>query len=335
MISDRIRSFWSSGLAEGPLVSVWLPESPADLRHWDLSEQRTLWQQRRGLRDDSVPHVALSNDAETLTALLGGTVEHSSGSSWAKPVLASPADLSPVRFDPNAPLYRELVRRMEAARAAPELAIKMIPLSGVSDLFSALRGNQDAMMDVLEDPDAVITLVNHLADCARAVAEDLLQRMPRHEGGTLGGLAWVPGRGATLSADMMIMCRPEWFRDYIWPAEQRLLETFDHAIYHLHSGGSGPALAQWIAPHSRICAVEISHDPAGPSLESLHKILTGIQAHTRLLVTCWSRRFTDDELTWMASHLDARRLYLFQRTDDLAEGQAFLARVRSQRWSRS
>lgn len=334
MITDRIRSFWASGLANGPLVSVWLPESPADLQHWNLPEQRALWQHRRDLMDDTVPHVALSNDAETLTALLGGTVEHSSGSSWAKPVLASPHDTESVRFDASSPIYTELLRRIEAARAAPDLAMKMIPFSGVSDLLSALRGNQDAMMDVLEEPEAVASLVDHLARCASAVANDLLQRMPRHEGGTFGGLAWVPGRSATLSADMMIMCRPEWFRDFIWPAEQGLLESFDRVIYHLHSGGSGPALAQWIAPHPRIGAVEISHDPAGPSLESLREVLTGIQSHTRLLVTCWSRHFTDDELAWMARHLDARRLYLFQRTETLAEGQAFLHRVHRQPWSR-
>ena len=329
MITDRIRSFWDSGLSGGPLVSVWLPESPADLLQWDLAAQQAYWDNRRELADDTVPHVALSNDAETMTALLGGTVEHSSGSSWAKPVLASPQDTTRVRFDPSSAVYTELLRRIEAARAAPGLAMKMIPFSGVSDLLSALRGNQDAMMDILEEPEAVLALAGHLAGCASAVATDLFKRMPRHEGGTFAGLSWMPGRCATISADMMIMCRPEWFRDFIWPAEQRLLESFDGAIYHLHSAGSGPALSRWIAPHPRIRAVEISHDPSGPDLESMKDVLTGIQAHTRLLVTCWSRRFTDDELAWMARHLDARRLYLFQRTETLSEGQAFLSRVRN------
>ena len=329
VVSDRIKQFWSSSLEEGPLVSLWLPESPADLMRWDLEAQVAYWQNRQELRDDTVPHVAISNDAETMPALLGAQVEFSSGSSWAHPLLTSPAEGLKIRFDPETPLYRELLRRVQATQAAPGHALKMIPFAGLSDLLSSLRGAQEVMMDFLEEPEATANLVAHLGRCGGDLLRDLTGRLPLYDGGMVGGLSWLPGRGATISADMMIMCRPEWFRDFIWPSEQVLLNELDGVIYHLHSGGSGPALAEWIAPHPRVRAVEISHDPAGPALDTLQSVMAGIQQHTRLLVTCWSRRFTDAELVWMARHLDRRRLYLFQFVETPAEGQAFLARVKA------
>ena len=328
-VAERIKQFWSTDLAEGPLVSLWLPESPADLQRWDLPGQLAYWKNRQDLIEDTVPHLAISNDAETMPALLGANVEFSAGSSWSHPHLTSSADGLQIRFDPELPLFKELVRRIEAAKATPGYALKMIPVSGLSDLLSSLRGSQDVMMDIMEDPDGVAALLAHLAACSRDMFRNLFGRIPLHDGGMAGGLSWLPGHGATVSADMMIMCNPEWFRDIIWPEESRLLNEFDSFIYHLHSGGSGPALAQWIAPHPRVRAIEISHDPSGPELTTLKDVFTGIQAHTRLLITCWSRRFTDDELDWLARHLDRRRLYLFQKVETVAEGRSFLERVKA------
>ncbi len=328
-VADRIKQFWTADFAEGPLVSLWLPEAPADLTCWDLAAQVAYWKNRQALAEDTVPHLAISNDAETMPALLGAQIEYSAGSTWSHPLLTNPAEGLKIRFDPEAPLYRELVRRLDAAKATPGYAIKMIPLSGLSDLLSSLRGAQDVMMDILEEPDAIAALVAHLSACSRDLLRNFFGRIPLYDGGMAGGLSWLPGHGATVSADMMIMCRPEWFRDFIWPEESRLLHEFDSFIYHLHSGGSGPALAQWIAPHPRVRGIEISHDPAGPDLQSLKGVFTGIQKHTRLLVTCWSRRFTDDELNWLARHLDRHRLYIFQRVETLTEGQAFLERVKA------
>ncbi|MEI6168947.1 MAG: hypothetical protein WCS52_17330 [bacterium] len=326
-VNSRVRTFWEAGLEDGPLVSIWLPEPPADLKRWDLASQVAYWENRRHLPDDTAPHVAISNEAETMAALLGVPVEYSAGSAWSTPILSNLAEGLKVRFDPGAPLYQELIRRIEAAKGRPEYALKMIPVAGISDLLSALRGAQDLMMDLMEDPDSVAVLVAHVAGCWRYLMRDLLGRLPLYEGGLVGGLAWMPGRGATVSADMMMMCSPDWFHDLIWPEERKLLNEFDSVIYHLHSGGSGPALAEWIAPHPRVKAVEISHDPTGPDLESLEPVLAGIQEHTRLLVTCWSRRFTDAELAWMARHLDRRHLSLFQYADTPEEGQSFLDRV--------
>lgn len=328
MISGRIQRFWGDGLDEGPLVSVWLPEPPADLQRWDLSAQLAYWKNRREVEDDTVPNLAISNEAETMAAVFGVPVEYSSGSSWARPILASAAEGMKLRFDPGQTAYTELIRRLEAIRATPGFATKMIPVSGLSDVLSALRGTQDALMDIMEEPEVVAQLVAHLGGCCRSLFRDLLGRITMHDGGMAGGLSWMPGRGATFSADMMIMCKPEWFRDYIWPEEQGLLSEFDGIIYHLHSAGSGPALAQWISLHPKVRAIEISHDPAGPALESMASVLRGIQANTRLLVTGWSRKFTDEELAWMARNLNRRRLYLFQLVESPAEARAFTARVR-------
>ena len=328
MVADRIKSFWNGTLDQGPLVSVWLPEPVANFEHWSLREHQEEWRSRAAFKDDTVPQVAICNEAETLPALLGVPVEHRGGTSWSQPILARLPDALQCGVNTQSPLYRELGRRIEAAASQRELALKMVHASGLSDLFAALRGTQELMMDLAECPETVCAATAHLGACWRQVITALLSRMPLHDGGLVGGLSWMPGRGATLSADLMVMCRPEWFRDFIWPGECHLLEALDSAIYHLHSGGSGPSLAQWIAPHPRIRAVEISHDPAGPGLESLASSLKLIQRHTHLMVTCWSRHFTEAELAWMARHLDARRLYLFQSEPDIAAGRAFLERVR-------
>ena len=329
MVTDRIKRFWAESLDEGPMVSVWLPDPPSDLQWWDLASQVAYWKSRETLLDDTVPQIAISNEAETMAALLGVSVEYSAGSVWAKPILSNLSDGLKVEFNPESALFKELVRRIELAKITPNHALKMIPVAGLSDLLSALRGSQDVMMDIMEDPDTAADLISHLGGCWREMMRNVMARMPLYDGGLIGGLCWLPGRGATVSADMMMMCSPEWFRDFIWPVESQLLNEFDSIIYHLHSGGTGPALAQWIAPVPRVRAIEISHDPAGPDLESLKATFEGIQKHTRLMVTCWSRRFTDAELEWMARHLDRSRLYLYQYANTLAEGQTFLDRVRS------
>lgn len=328
-VSERIKSFWSGTLEDGPLVSVWLPEPVANLVQWDLQAQVDYWERRRALHDDTVPHIAISNEAETVAALFGVPVEYSANSVWARPILSQLSTGLRVGVDPDSLLYKELVRRIDLASVQQEHSLKMIPVAGISDLMSSMRGAQDLMIDLMEDPETSAAFATHLGLCWRKVISELLARIPLFDGGLVGGLSWLPGRGLTISADMMMMCSPEWFRDFIWPEERRMLEKMDSVIYHLHSGGSGPALAEWIAPHPRVLGVEISHDPSGPSLEHMESTFMEIQRHTNLLVTCWSRKFTDDELAWLARHLDKRRLYLFQYASEIGEGLAFLERVRA------
>lgn len=325
-VAARIKEFWAGQGRGGPLVSLWMREPVANLVQWDLAEQVAYWKGRTELREDTVPHIAISNEAETMAALLGVPVEQSATSVWAKPVLNSLRE-GVAWQGGDERLRTELQRRLALAATVPGHAVKMVPLSGVSDIMAAMRGAQDLMMDVLEEPEVAARVAAHVGELSRKVVSDLMSRIPLYDGGTLGGLAWLPGRGATISADMMMMCSPEWFRDYIWPEDQRTIESLDSVIIHLHSGGTGPGIASIVAPHPKVRAVEVSHDPSGPRLEDLAAVFKEVQRHTNLLVTCWSRKFTDDELRWMARHLDRDHLYLYQYVDSISEGQGFLERM--------
>ena len=249
---------------------------------------------------------------------------------WHCPILTGDRlDISSLKVDRAGRWWRFGDELLEHARAAS--AGKSIPsvfdLFGVGDTLGVLRGTQQLLLDLMDDPAGVREAELKLVDDWIVVFTHQVDILCRD-----GGLyatwfpLWAPGRFYPMQCDVSYGISPESFRECFVPALRKWAEFLDYAIYHLDGVGAFHVVDE-VCGIEKIGAIQVLPGAGKPGPLHYLDVLRRVQRHGKGLHIS----IVPDEVEQALSLLSSRRLCIetWARSETHARELIDLARKNS------
>jgi hypothetical protein len=191
-------------------------------------------------------------------------------------------------------LMRALVRHSRGRYGvAPTL------MRGPADILSAMRGAAQFPLDLVDDPDAVVSALERCARIWTDVGRAQLELIPESDEGYVAGDAalrfWAPGKPVWLQEDAMSLMSPGLYRELLLPIDRRLAGEFPCTAYHLH--GSALWAIDDVVQLPGVDVVELNLEAAACDVEGTFAGWKRIQAAKPLVI--W-RMYGEDFRPWLA-----------------------------------
>ena len=192
---------------------------------------------------ESFPNVDVSLGPGSTAAYLGSDVGFSEDTIWFKPCVEEDWDEHPeIKFDPENPWFKRHLQLVTDARklAGDDFLLDMPDLMENLDVLSSLRGAQELMMDLIEDPDAVMERVEQVTRAYFPIYDAFYEQVKDAEGGNAFNCfqIWAPGRLSKLQCDASAMMSTEMFDDFVLDSLRYQTERLDYSMYHLDGPGA-------------------------------------------------------------------------------------------------
>ena len=191
---------------------------------------------------ESFPNLEVAWGPGSVAAYLGSEIGFKEDTVWFEPCLEDWEDYPALTFDPENKWFKEhlaFVKRVKEL-AGDDFQVDMPDLMENIDVLSSLRGAQDLMMDLMEDPDEIIDRIHQVDD----VYFDYYDRFQGVVKDADGGNAWscfqiwAPGRLAKLQCDASGMISADFFREFVQESLRKQTEKLDYVLYHLDGPGA-------------------------------------------------------------------------------------------------
>lgn len=252
-IVDRFEDWWRRDNHGLPLMRVLArrdavpkgivrPEAPTDLmkRYTDfdylLACQR-YFNATTEFLGDSFSSLGANLGPGSLALYLGAEPRFEPATVWYEPCIENIETHPPLRFDPENKwwkLHIDLIRRLQEASGG-EFRIDIPDLIENIDIYSAMRGPQDTLLDLMDDPERVHEILRQI-DASYFNYYDALSEVVRDsEGVTSYTVFGILGRGrvAKIQCDFSAMISTAHFREFVLPALRMQTTQLDHSMYHL------------------------------------------------------------------------------------------------------
>ena len=217
----------------------WTPEEVIDKIDWQLSGNL--------YHGDAYPVVSLSAFGPGIVAaMVGGKLDNSSGAVWFYPKDGTESihDIH-VEFDPH---NRWLSRIKDLCWAGIKkwqgnVLIGMTDLGGTLDILASLRGSEELLYDLIDEPDEVKRIVQEIHTAWFQIftaINEVLQ--PINPGYTDWDMLYYPGPGYILQSDFSFMISPDMFREFGVDELAASAKKLAYRTYHLDGVNALPHL---------------------------------------------------------------------------------------------
>lgn len=247
----------------------------------------------------------------------GVVADHNSGSTRSIPPSWF-ADRPRIPIFSTANLWVEKLLEFVPAlerRSADRYPVGATLMRGISDLLSALYGGEKFVLKMHDDPEEIRAMIDGLTEFWIAFGRCVLDRLPLFHGGTGGYMycLWCPGKTIWLQEDAVALLSPSMFERFIYPADCRIAEAFEHVAIHLHPSRCIPSE---LLTKSAISVIELHIDHDGPRAEALERHHQTVLNSKPLLI--WGD-LTQGDLAFMLSELPAKGLAVNVVVDSVPE----------------
>ena len=174
-----------------------------------------------------------------LAAFCGARLDNSTGQVWFFPDGKKEIRDIRVRYDPE---NRWAVRIKDIYRAGSErwdgnVVMTLPDLGGVLDVAAVLRGTENLLTDLYDEPGEVLRLCREIRTAWREAYEDFAKVMPRTGFTDWAGLL-SDEPAYILQSDFSYMIGEDMFRRFVLPDVKSDTEWLAHSIYHLDGIGA-------------------------------------------------------------------------------------------------
>ena len=206
------------------------------------------------------------------------------------------------RLDHQNPWFKKYMEFGEAlaAKSQGRFPVSHAAELGPTDLHAVLRGHNEAILDMVDEPEKTAELLGRLGEIFREVTEEFWKRVPLFHGGYFDAQysLWSPGPIVRLQEDATAVFSPALYRKFVQPVDRLLAGHFASSFIHLHS--TSMFLLEAFLEIEEIRCFEINNDVCGPPLERMVPYFQRVQKARRPLVIrgsfsrrnyncCWTR----------------------------------------------
>jgi hypothetical protein len=148
------------------------------------------------------------------------------------------ADLH-VSMNDNNPWWQRVVSITRGAveRWGQQLSIGFTDLGGNLDVLAHLRGTEQLLLDLSDEPQQVNRLVSETNQLWLDCYEQLYNLTRHGRGITCWGPCWSPASGYLLQSDFSYMISPVMFEQYVLPDLEKCCQRIEYPFYHLDGKG--------------------------------------------------------------------------------------------------
>ena len=190
---------------------------------------------------ESFPNLNIDFGPGSLASYLGSEIGFKEDTVWFNKCLDSWDGVPKLTFDPDNKWFKKHIQLAKDCRdlAGDDFYVDMPDLMENIDVLASLRGAQDTLFDLLDEPDKVGERIREVTDIYYEYYDCFYEIIKDEEGGNAYTVFqfWGPGKTVKLQCDFSAMMSPEDFRKYIQPSLRTQSEKADHVLYHL----DGPA----------------------------------------------------------------------------------------------
>jgi hypothetical protein len=202
---------------------------------------------------------------------------------------------------------------MEFAEALVERSAGSFPVShgaeiGPTDMHAVLRGHNESIMDLVDEPEKSAELLWRLGEIFREITEELWKRVPLFHGGYFDAQysLWSPGPIIRMQEDATAVLSPDLYRKLVQPVDRMLAGHFASSFIHLHS--TSMFLLEAFLEIEQIRCFEINNDACGPPVKKMVPYFQMVQKAKRPLLIRGTLK--PDEMRLLLDSLEPRGLFL-------------------------
>ena len=190
---------------------------------------------------ESFPNLNIDFGPGSLASYLGSEIGFKEDTVWSNKCLDGWDGVPKLTFDPENKWFKKHLQLAKdcQALAGDDFYVDMPDLMENIDVLASLRGAQDILFDLLDEPEMIGERIQEVTDIYYEYYDRFYDVIKDEEGGNAYTVfqIWGPGRTVKLQCDFSAMMSPEDFRKYIQPSLRSQSENVDHVLYHL----DGPA----------------------------------------------------------------------------------------------
>ncbi|MDR0843973.1 MAG: hypothetical protein LBN71_02040 [Tannerella sp.] len=336
---ERYKKFWSRESVERPLVGFsfkswfpldefkasasWAKDAPLTpnmvIPEDFLEDQEALLREGETIDDDILRGACPAQMLMWGDGMLGSAMKVLPGNVVAEYMNLSWEEMENIHFDRNAPWFRKYIEFIDVLvkHAAGRYPVSHGMLNGPVDYLVTLRGHEQAVFDLMLEPEPTHVFLEKMGDFFIDVTKEAWKRIPLFHGGYFDAQysLWAPEPITRLQEDALASLSPDIYRDFIKNIDERIGSHFGSAFMHLHST-SMMALDEILDIPTLKC-FEVNNDVGGPPVATMIPYFQQIQnAHKSMLIR---GSFTPDELRLVMDSLDPEGLYLYIMISDKKE----------------
>jgi hypothetical protein len=208
------------------------------------------------------------------------------------------------------PWYKKYMEFIDVLveRSAGRYPISHSTIVGPLDFAINIRGHEQAVVDLIEDPEPASRFLEHGADFFIDITKAAWKRIPCFHGGWFDAQyqLWAPGPIARMQEDAVAVMSPDLYKRYIKPVDEKIAKAFACSFMHLHS--TSMFVLDHILEIDALKCLQINNDVAGPPLSEMIGYFRKTQQSGRSLLIRGA--FTPEEMKFLIDNLDPRGLYL-------------------------
>jgi hypothetical protein len=260
---QRLTAWWECELYDGrPAIQIQAPretplphgpEPPAP----ESAEQRWLdveWRMARheyefartAYLGEAFPFLRTEIGPGSLALHLGSPGVLQTNTVWYEPCIASLPETQQIVRDPEEPFWETTMAliREGVERGRGKYLVSVPDLIENLDVLASLRGNEELLMDLVDEPEHVHRLLSQIQTHWFEVFDIIYDLIKDEEGGSCftAFQIWGPGKVAKLQSDISYMLGPEMFRELAIPGFCEQTDWLDYSLYHWDGPGAIPHL---------------------------------------------------------------------------------------------
>ena len=186
---------------------------------------------------ESFPNLNIDFGPGSLASYLGSEIGFKEDTVWFNKCLDGWDGVPKLTFDPENKWFKKHLQLAKdcQALAGDDFYVDMPDLMENIDVLASLRGAQDILFDLLDEPEMIGERIQEVTDIYYEYYDRFYDIIKDEEGGNAYTVfqIWGPGRTVKLQCDFSAMMSPEDFRKYIQPSLRTQSENVDHVLYHL------------------------------------------------------------------------------------------------------
>lgn len=251
---ERLQALWENEIVDRACVAISVTDENAYRKHVVRMEDLSNEDLKRSYVDpvfmterfrekmkytkymgDAFPCIGPDFGTSGFIQYAGSIPNYAPDTIWFDPVLNEPeADMIAFHKD----IYEEHIRIMKelVALSKDEYFISMPDHCGILDGLASMRGSEQLLFDLIEEPEFVKAGVHRLVDLQKKVIPGFYREIYKNNrnGITHSWMQlWSEKRIMQIQCDFSVMISPEFYEEFVLPEIELSGEWVDYAVYHL------------------------------------------------------------------------------------------------------
>ena len=282
---------------------------------------------------ESFPNLNVDFGPGSLASYLGSEIGFNEDTVWFEKCLEDWDGVAPFRFDPENKWFKKHIELVRECRklAGDDFYVDMPDLMENVDVLASLRGAQDLIFDMIDEPELIEERVKQITDIYFEYFDRFYDIIKDEEGGSAYTVfqIWGPGKTVKLQCDFSALMSPTQFEEFIQESLKEQAKKADYVLYHL-DGPDAIKHLDYVMEVEDIDALQWTSGDTGPdgTLEDWYPIYDkAIMAGKSLWVKVYSGEFEDwiKNVDRIVARYGSHSLFLFFPEMSLEQANTLIA----------